>query len=67
MTKRAIKAIRQAEGVDITNVKCLYCMDTRKCRHCRGAGSLWGPHGSLKLCEFCKGARKCQHCSKSVA
>jgi len=67
MAKRAIQVLREMQNKDLDGIKCLYCMDTKRCNVCNGVGKLPEPHGaSIRPvdCYRCKGRKKCQYCSK---
>lgn len=66
---RAIRAVLEAEGVDITKLgadDCLYCFkEPGYCRICHGVGKLpRAVQGRVApvTCENCRGTGKCPQC-----
>jgi len=75
MNKRVAQALWPEVTIEeLAEVTCLYCLDTKRCKFCKGerivppvdaATGKPNNRGGRVLCEFCKGEGDCPHCADS--
>jgi hypothetical protein len=65
---RAIMIVRNLPAAQIKDLRCLYCLDSKRCRHCAGTGEgtvkFITRYGGWKLgCGYCKATGVCAVCA----